>query len=89
MAAVDQLLEALAGHVDHGSIVAGAATFCGAVGASPMLDRSPTAVVPDGLFEGGWPPSSSGLGPRPFTAVARVRIPLGVRLDSEARRWMG
>ncbi len=26
------------------------------------------------------PPSSSGLGPRPFTAVARVRIPLGVRL---------
>ena len=28
------------------------------------------------------PPSSSGLGPRPFTAVARVRIPLGVRLGS-------
>lgn len=26
-----------------------------------------------------WPPSSSGLGRRPFTAVARVRIPLGVR----------
>ena len=25
-----------------------------------------------------WPPSSSGPGPRPFTAVARVRIPLGV-----------
>jgi hypothetical protein len=25
------------------------------------------------------PPSSSGPGPRPFTAVARVRIPLGVR----------
>src|SRR5690349_18929582 len=25
------------------------------------------------------PPSSSGLGRRPFTAVARVRIPLGVR----------
>src|SRR5688500_142330 len=28
---------------------------------------------------GGGPPSSSGLGRRPFTAVARVRIPLGVR----------
>ena len=27
---------------------------------------------------GRWPPSSSGLGRRPFTAVARVRIPLGV-----------
>ena len=27
-----------------------------------------------------WPPSSSGPGPRPFTAVARVRIPLGVRV---------
>ena len=26
----------------------------------------------------GWPPSSSGLGRRPFKAVARVRIPLGV-----------
>jgi len=26
-----------------------------------------------------WPPSSSGLGLRPFTAAARVRIPLGVR----------
>ena len=25
-----------------------------------------------------WPPSSSGLGRRPFTPVARVRIPLGV-----------
>src|SRR6476659_4966780 len=28
------------------------------------------------------PPSSSGLGRRPFTAVARVRIPLGVLLRS-------
>ncbi len=27
------------------------------------------------------PPSSSGPGPRPFTAVARVRIPLGVPLE--------
>src|SRR5690606_11345653 len=31
----------------------------------------------------GKPPSSSGLGPRPFTAVARVRIPLGVRTRAE------
>src|SRR3954452_9321364 len=29
-------------------------------------------------LSGTWPPSSSGPGPRPFTAVARVRIPLGV-----------
>ena len=28
--------------------------------------------------KGSGPPSSSGPGPRPFTAVARVRIPLGV-----------
>lgn len=43
------------------------------------------------------PPSSSGLGRRPFTAVARVRIPLGVRntetwsmLESKAlwRSWL-
>ena len=30
-----------------------------------------------------WPPSSSGLGRRPFTAVARVRIPLGVRASRQ------
>jgi hypothetical protein len=29
------------------------------------------------------PPSSSGLGLRPFTAAARVRIPLGVRRDAD------
>src|SRR5699024_615306 len=29
--------------------------------------------------EEGMPPSSSGLGHRPFTAAARVRIPLGVQ----------
>ena len=29
------------------------------------------------------PPSSSGLGRRPFTAVARVRIPLGVRASRQ------
>src|SRR5262245_54157485 len=28
--------------------------------------------------ESDWPPSSSGLGRRPFKAVTRVRIPLGV-----------
>lgn len=27
------------------------------------------------------PPSSSGLGRRPFTAVTRVQIPLGVLVD--------
>jgi hypothetical protein len=38
-------------------------------------------AVPDGIhmMPGLRPPSSSGLGRRPFTAVARVRIPLGVR----------
>jgi hypothetical protein len=30
------------------------------------------------------PPSSSGLGRRPFKAVARVRIPLGVRKQHKA-----
>ena len=30
------------------------------------------------------PPSSSGLGRRPFTAVARVRIPLGVHATTTA-----
>ena len=32
------------------------------------------------------PPSSSGLGHRPFKAAARVRIPLGARADQEAAR---
>ena len=32
------------------------------------------------------PPSSSGLGHRPFKAAARVRIPLGARPDQEAAR---
>ena len=34
-----------------------------------------------------WPPSSSGLGRRPFTAVARVRIPLGVRNAATRSSW--
>ena len=38
-----------------------------------LYDASTSPLV------GGRPPSSSGLGRRPFTAVARVRIPLGVR----------
>src|SRR6202023_4075656 len=32
------------------------------------------------------PPSSSGLGHRPFKAAARVRIPLGARPDQQAAR---
>jgi hypothetical protein len=33
------------------------------------------------------PPSSSGLGLRPFKAAARVRIPLGARQDSHKAQW--
>jgi hypothetical protein len=45
---------------------------------SPMLGQSPTAGA-KGHGGGGRhrPPSSSGLGHRPFKAAARVRIPLG------------
>jgi predicted MPP superfamily phosphohydrolase len=43
---------------------------------SPMLQRSPTEGVTD-QDHGPEPPSSSGLGHRPFKAAARVRIPLG------------
>lgn len=40
-------------------------------------------------FESAKPPSSSGLGRRPFKAVARVRIPLGVRTteDRSMAQW--
>jgi hypothetical protein len=38
----------------------------------------PGAPYADGRSRSHRPPSSSGLGRRPFTAVARVRIPLGV-----------
>lgn len=51
----------------------------------PMLTMLPPDSV-EGLGKGGpraaggtGSPSSSGLGPRPFKAVARVRIPLGAR----------
>jgi hypothetical protein len=45
---------------------------------SPMLGRSPTAGATGSKRR--WPsepPSSSGLGHRPFKAAARVQIPLG------------
>src|SRR5580658_3059569 len=44
-----------------------------------MLGRSPTAGATGkaAIVE---PPSSSGLGHRPFKAAARVRIPLGAQL---------
>ena len=41
------------------------------------LGSKPFLLFPNGF----WPPSSSGLGHRPFTAAARVRIPLGVRKE--------
>ena len=47
-----------------------------------MLARSPTATS-HGLAVQVSPSSSSGLGRRPFKAVARVRIPLGARHDSK------
>ena len=43
-----------------------------------MLGRSPTATS-HGQAVPAKPPSSSGLGLRPFKAAARVRIPLGAR----------
>src|SRR5262250_1736099 len=45
-----------------------------------MLNRSPTAGATGKSAVAVEPPSSSGLGHRPFKAAARVRIPLGVRL---------
>ena len=45
-------------------------------GASRMLSWVPNGPVQTGFRE---PPSSSGLGRRPFKAVTRVRTPLGVR----------
>src|ERR1035441_10620957 len=46
----------------------------------PMLGRSPTAGATGKAAVTVEPPSSSGLGHRPFKAAARVRIPLGVQL---------
>src|ERR1022692_472136 len=45
-----------------------------------MLGRSPTAGAKGRAAVTVEPPSSSGLGHRPFKAAARVRIPLGARL---------
>src|SRR6266702_463170 len=42
-----------------------------------MLGRSPTAGAKGKAAVTVEPPSSSGLGHRPFKAAARVRIPLG------------
>ena len=48
---------------------------------SPMLGRSPTAGATGSRRRSRRkPPSSSGLGHRPFKAAARVRIPLGALL---------
>src|SRR6266568_9036241 len=53
---------------------------------SPMLNRSPTAGATGKTAVAVRPPSSSGLGHRPFKAAARVRIPLGVRLTNVCGR---
>ena len=45
----------------------------------PEGRRYTLSAVPDGKMARGRPPSSSGLGHRPFKAEARVRIPLGAR----------
>ncbi len=62
---------------------------------SPMLSESSTDPN-SGLRDVEGPtevgsPSSSGPGPRPFTAVARVRIPLGIRTcfsQGPVARWL-
>src|SRR6202012_3726379 len=51
-----------------------------------MLGRSPTAGATGKAAMTVEPPSSSGLGHRPFKAAARVRIPLGARPDPETAR---
>lgn len=56
-----------------------------------MLGRLPTdSRCGRGPLRWSKPPSSSGLGHRPFKAAARVRIPLGVRSTSKAqwRSWL-
>jgi hypothetical protein len=53
---------------------------------SPMLGQSPTADATGTAVRVAGPPSSSGLGHRPFKAAARVRIPLGVPAGYAGRR---
>jgi hypothetical protein len=55
----------------------GAVALCWLWSLSPMLGQSPTADATGNGGESLEPPSSSGLGHRPFKAAARVRIPLG------------
>src|SRR5450755_1780857 len=52
-----------------------------------MLGQSPTAGAKGKAAVTVEPPSSSGLGHRPFKAAARVRIPLGARLASASEAW--
>src|SRR6266567_6335509 len=52
-----------------------------------MLGRSPTAGATGKTAVTVEPPSSSGLGHRPFKAAARVRIPLGARLAVASAAW--
>ena len=54
-----------------------AVALCWLWSLSPMLGQSPTADATGNGGESLEPPSSSGLGHRPFKAAARVRIPLG------------
>jgi hypothetical protein len=53
-----------------------------------MLGRSPTAGATGKAARSVEPPSSSGLGHRPFKAAARVRIPLGAQWVSTLRWYL-
>ena len=71
-------------NVPHGGRTGGGTTgtgwpLCRQCCSSPMLGRSPTAGATGKAAMSVEPPSSSGLGHRPFKAAARVRIPLGAR----------
>src|SRR5690606_15209656 len=94
-AVADSLLELRAGHLDHGPIItqatgtpAGDPRTCRRPHPGVLLLRRSSPYAYGGLGaprrhgRPNGPPSSSGLGPRPFTAVARVRIPLGVRTST-------
>jgi hypothetical protein len=69
----------LHGRRTDGGTISSGRSLCRQCRSSPMLGRSPTAGATGKAAMSVEPPSSSGLGHRPFKAAARVRIPLGAR----------
>ena len=73
--------------VELPGMIGKARALCRQCRPSPMLGRSPTAGATGKAAVTVEPPSSSGLGHRPFKAAARVRIPLGVQLAAASTAW--